>query len=84
MSYLSFPSGRECILGVQGDRGRQNVKHPVAACGNLWRPAVAPLKKISCLSPWLPSCLFSWLPSWLASWLLSCLAAVLAEEPAEL
>ena len=51
LSYLSFPCGRECILGVSRGAGGplgQRVMHPVAACG-----AVAPIKN-SC---WLSSCI---------------------------
>ena len=45
----------------------------VAACGNLWRDAVAPLKKISCLAAWLPGSLAVCLPGCLPA----CLPAVL-------
>ena len=79
LSYLSFPCRQECILGVarvtRGGRKLCALRQPVAGCGNLWRRAVAPLQKISCLTAWLFDCLAAWLLSCLAAKLPSCLAA---------
>ena len=54
---------------------------PVATCGGLWRPAVAPVKKISCLAAWLPGFLAAWLPGCLAAWLPACLQGCLEGLP---